>query len=178
MYLRSHAHHIQGDPLPRPCTWGQCPISSVTPPPKPCTKFQNSTVSRVAPHHQTMHLWSHVNCLQGDPSPQTLHLGSYIHRLQSDPFKIPAPGSHVQSLLGDSPPRPCICTQISNFKGNLTPRPCTWGHTVTSPYLLTRTCTLGHMFTVSRLTPPHQNFYLWSRLYSLQGDHHSLTLNI
>ena len=31
---------------------------------------------------------------------------------------------------------------------------------------------------VSRVTPAHQNFYLWSHLHSLQGDHHSQTLNI
>ena len=28
------------------------------------------------------------------------------------------------------------------------------------------------------MTPPYQNFYLWSHFYSLQSDHGSQTVNI
>ena len=42
------------------------------------------------------------------------------------------------------------------------PRPYTWGHTS----------------TFSMVTPPCQNFYLWSHVHSLQGNHHSQTLTL
>ena len=39
-----------------------------------------------------------------------------------------------------------------------------------------RSYTWGHISTLSMMTPPHQNFYLWSYVHSLHGDHHSQTL--
>ena len=137
-----------------------------------------------APHQQTLHLgshvslWgepsqqilnlgSHIHSLQGDPTFQNHHLSSQVRRLQGDPFEKPAPGSQVQSLLGDTPTM--IWGHISSFHSNLPsqtlhlrshfqglwgdkpPRPCIWGHTTTA----------------SRVTAPHQYLYLGLHVHSL-----------
>ena len=85
------------------------------------------------PTSQNLYQVSKPHSLHSDPTQQALLLMSHVHRLQGNPFKIPAPGSHVQSLLDDSPPRLCIWGHIFSFKGKFTSRPCTWGHTSMSP---------------------------------------------
>ena len=78
LYLGSHVHSLQGDPLPRPCTWGNM-----------------STVSRVI--QLPMYLASDVTVSRVSHLPDPAPLGSYVHDLQGDS----GPRSHVYSLKCD-----------------------------------------------------------------------------
>ena len=120
-------------PHTKPCTWGHMStVSMVTPLPRPCNWCHTSTVSRESPLPRP-YTSGHMFTFSSVSTSQILHLVSHVHRFQGDPFEIPAPGSHVQILLGDSLPRLCICGHIFSFKGKLTPKHCTWDHTSTSP---------------------------------------------
>ena len=111
-----------------------------------------STVCKVTPLPRPCTLGHTSTCSRVTPL-KYLHLGhmsrvSLVTPLQDPVSAVTFPISRVTSL-----PDPAFGVTLPQ-----------------SLYLLTRTCTLGHMFTISRLTPPHQNFYLWSHLHSLQGD--------
>ena len=70
---------------------------------------------------------------------------------------------HISSLHSNLPSQTLhLRSHLQGLWGDKPPRPCTWGHTTTA----------------SRVTAPHQYFYLWSHLHSLQSDHHSQMVNI
>ena len=138
-----------------------CPISSVNPPPKTCTRFQNPTVCTVIPHNKPFSSCHMSTGSRVTPS-KYLHLDhmsrvSLMTPLQDSVSGVTFSVSRVNSLPNPAHGVTSLCLQADCTSPEAVP----W---ITCP--------------VSRVTPAHQNFYLWSHLHSLRGDHHSKTLNI
>ena len=81
--------------LPRPFTWGHTStVYRLTPPPpapRPCTCGHRSTASRVTPP-PIPYTWIYTSTVSMVSSTQTMHLQSHIHCLQGEPLPDPAPG--------------------------------------------------------------------------------------
>ena len=157
------------------CTWGH--MSTVIPLLRPCNWCHTSTVSRESPLPRP---YTCVTCLHSPvsspSSPFTwchMSTGSrmtpskYLHLGHMSRISLVTPLQDSVSGVTFSVSR----VTLSNPAHGVT-RPCLQADR-TSPELVPWvTC------PVSRVTPPHQNFYLWSHLHSLWGDPHSHTLNI
>ena len=109
---------------------------------------------------------------QGNPTSQTAQLGSHVHSFQvNPPPQSLYLGSHVYSLQSDpSLQTLSLGSHVHGLQGDTPPRTCTWGHMATvsrvNPYQTL--CPRSHVESPG--LPASQTLHLGSHVRSLQCD--------
>ena len=147
-----------------------CPISSVNPPHKTCTRFQNSTVSTVIPHTKPC-TWGHMSTVSRvTPLPRPCNWCHMSTVSRASPLLRPCIWGHMFTVSGVPISQTLhLVSHAHSPQGDPTSH-YVYGHIYSlQGYSTSKTQYWVHTSSVSRVIPS-QTLHLMSHVHSLQGD--------